>query len=70
MAKPKFDFEDLVRIKQDADFKYNNRRSRAAGIINDIYESSQYGDYVYEVEFSDSCGGYDLVRQEDLETKE
>jgi hypothetical protein len=57
----------MIKISQHADFKYNNRRAGANGEIFDVYCSQVYDEILYEIEFFDDRGGYDLIRSRDVE---
>lgn len=59
-----FNDGDKVKLKKQADWKYNNRREGTRGVIFDCYCSDKSGEYVYEIDFIDSL---DLIHQADLE---
>lgn len=67
MRKETIEHGQQVKISENADFKYNNRRSGAKGEVVDLYTSDMSGDLIAEVEMKDDRGGYDLIRVEDLE---
>jgi hypothetical protein len=66
MKEAKFNDEQAVKIAAHADYKYNNRRGGAAGVVNDVYHSEKYDEFVYEIGFDDERGGYELIREPDL----